>query len=529
MSDEILTPVESAVPGTGVVDADLLADFGHELLNQLNAVVGAAGLLYATATNGEQRELASIVQQGAEQVARLVDEVLDAAVIQSGGFELGLHPFDIRASVEACMALVSEAAESKNLDLTFRADPDVPSIIVGDSRRVEQILLGLLRGAIDRTDRGGVTVELSCEPRGERVEMRFKVRDSGRHIPPRILEGGLHGAVDLKGELEAGERLAVLSLATSKGLIEMMDGDLHVADGRSGDATAPGTEFAYTILAESLPAPLAGGTLTLENMRVLIVTADARERRVLALQTELWGAPATAATAAEGFRLVQAGTPFDIALVEHRRPAIDGLALAASLRLFPGSKLLPIVLIAKEPLGEEEANAADTGLVQATLTKPVVARKLHDVMAQVGARKQGPPAVAARAWVVPGALKVLVADDNALNQSTLRRLVARLGHQVDVVGNGREAVDSVAKNLYDAVLMDVLMPEMDGLSAAEEICRRWPRGTRPRLIALTGLAGPGDRERCLQAGFDDYMGKPVHLDELGEALKAAAGWRVVTT
>jgi CheY-like chemotaxis protein len=238
----------------------------------------------------------------------------------------------------------------------------------------------------------------------------------------------------------------------------------------------------------------------------------------------LWGAPpTTAATPAEALALVEAGHPFDVALIEHRRPEINGLAVSASFRALRGPEQLPIVLIAAVALGAEEAAAADSGLVQATLTKPVAPGKLHDVMAQVGARRAAAPAI--HEEMVPGALAVLIADDNALNQNLLRRLVSKLGHKVDVVANGREAVSAVAQGPYDVVLMDVLMPEMDGLEAAEAICRRWPRGTRPRLIALTALAGPGDQERCIKAGFDDYMSKPVHLDELREAFKMAVGWR----
>jgi CheY-like chemotaxis protein len=202
---------------------------------------------------------------------------------------------------------------------------------------------------------------------------------------------------------------------------------------------------------------------------------------------------------------------------------MNGVTVSGALRAFRTHGELPIVLIAAAPPGAEEAGAADGGLVQATLTKPVAPRKLHDVMAQVGTHPAAPTAPVER--VAPGALSVLVADDNALNQNLLRRLVVKLGHKVDVVSNGREAVAAVAQTPYDAVLMDVLMPEMDGLEAAEAICRRWTRGTRPRLIALTALAGPGDRERCLKAGFDDYMIKPVHLEQLAEAFKVAAGWR----
>ena len=230
------------------------------------------------------------------------------------------------------------------------------------------------------------------------------------------------------------------------------------------------------------------------------------------------------ATLEEATALIQSGHPFDIALIEHRLPEIDGLALSASIRALRGPEQLPIVLIAAAAATAEEAGAADSGLVQATLTKPVAPRKLHDVMVQVGARPVVTPAAVVER-VAPGALKVLVADDNALNQNLLRRLVVKLGHNVDVVSNGREAVAAVAQTPYDAVLMDVLMPEMDGLEAAEAICRRWTKGTRPRLIALTALAGPGDQDRCLKAGFDDYMIKPVHLEQLKEAFKVAAGWR----
>jgi CheY-like chemotaxis protein len=509
-------------PKADVLDAELMADFGHQLRNQLNAILGAAGLLAMTAVTTEERELASIVEVGAEQVARLVEDVLDAAMIQGGEFELALHPFDVRSSVESCLALVAETAAAKGLDLSFQADPDVPSFVVGDSRRLEQIILALLHGALERTERGGMGVLLHRELLGEFTGLRFIVRDTGKGLPARILRRALDGDGDSQ-ELEPGDRLAVLSLATCKRLVEMMDGELRVQQGGVEAGPDAGTQFEFTILAEALPAPVATAPLTLEAMRTLIVVAEPTERRVMALQTELWGAPTTAATPAEALALVQAGHPFDVALIEHRRPAINGLEVSASLRALRGPDTLPIVLIAAVALGGEEAAAADRGLVQATLTKPVPPAKLHDVMAQVGARRVVAPPVQADA--IPGALSVLVADDNALNQNLLRRLVVKLGHKVDVVSNGREAVAAVAQAPYDAVLMDVLMPEMDGLEAAEAICRRWPRGTRPRLIALTALAGPGDQERCLKAGFDDYMIKPVHLEQLVEAFKVAAGWR----
>src|SRR2546427_1638845 len=192
-------------------------------------------------------------------------------------------------------------------------------------------------------------------------------------------------------------------------------------------------------------------------MRVMGVAADPTERRVLALQAELWGAPATPATVADALAFVQAGQEFDIAIVEHRRPTIDGLAVSIALRSQRSPDQLPIVLITAALPGEEEAGAADSGVVQATLTKPVPPHKLHDVMAQVGAHQEVTPE--RHPEPAPGVLKVLVAEDNALNQNTLRRLVSKLGHHVDVVANGREAGAAVAKEAYDAGLMDLLIRE----------------------------------------------------------------------
>ena len=507
------------------VDAQLWADVGHQLRNQLNAVVGAAGLLSAGAESSDERELAAIVETGAEQVARIVDDVLDVVMIQSGGFELALHPFDVRSTVESCLALVAEAAGAKGLDVSFRVAPDVPNVAIGDSRRIEQVLLTLLHGALDRTYRGGIGVELTSEDRGGLVALSFTIRDTGRGVPARILRGGLEGVTGPYDRFEPGDRLAIVSLHTTRHLVEMMDGELRVEQGGVEAGPDAGTTFGFTILAEALPGGVGTTLLTLEGMRVLVVAADPTEKRVLALQVEQWGAGATPATPEEAQAAVQIGRPFDIALIEHRPPSIDGLEISRALRTAKRPDQMPIVLIASSMPGPEEAAAADSGVIQATLTKPVPPRTLHDVMIQVGGRGAEPKPAPV---VEPGGLRVLIADDNGLNQNLLRRLVTKLGHSVDVVSNGREAVAAVAQTPYDALLMDVLMPEMDGLAAAEAICRRWPRGNRPRLIALTAMAGPGDQERCLRAGYDDYMSKPIRTEDLADALKAAVGYRTTT-
>jgi CheY-like chemotaxis protein len=505
-------------------DAELLDDIGHQLRNQLNAVIGAAGLLSQTAEASEERELADIVESAAEQVSRIVDAVLDYATLEGGDFELALHPFDVRTTIESCLSLVSEAAGGKGLDLSFHAGTEVPTVVNGDSRRLEQILLTLLYAAVDRTFRGGIGIELTSVDRGGLVDLNFKIRDTGRGVPARILRGGLDGlSPGPYDKLEPGDRLAVLSLRTTKHLVELMDGELRVDQGGVEAGPDAGTTFAFSVLAEALPGAVATTLLTLEAMNVIVIAADPTEKRVLALQVEQWGALATSATPEEAVGAIQGGRPFDIALIEHRPPAIDGLQISESLRRVRRADQMPIILISSAVPGAAEAAAADSGAIQATLTKPVPPRTLHDVLIQVGGRGARPHAPAQE--VQPGTLRVLIADDNALNQNLLKRLVTKLGHTVDVVSNGREAVGAVAQQPYDALLMDVLMPEMDGLTAAEAICRRWPRGNRPRLIALTAMAGPGDQERCMRAGFDDYMSKPVRMEDLTESLKAAVGYR----
>jgi len=351
------------------------------------------------------------------------------------------------------------------------------------------------------------------------LKLHFRITDPGLVLPTRVLDAGL--GTGSQAGLAPGEKLAVLSLHTAGRILEMMDGDLRIQ--RAGEDGASASQVDFTLLALA-PSTTDAPAQSLAGMQALVVVADATERRVLAMQAELWGAPSTAAEPAEASGLVASGRAFDVALIEHRKPVVDGLALAGEIRAQRSREDLPIVLIVAGPLGEEEVAAADSGLVQATLAKPVAPQKLHDVIAQVG-RRRSAPTVAPEVEAPAATLRVLVADDNSLNQNMLRRQISKLGHQVDVVSNGREAVAAVEQHPYDALLMDVLMPEMNGLAAAAEICRRWSPSTRPRLIALTAMAGPGDEERCRKAGFDDYMSKPVHLDELAESLQAAAGWR----
>ena len=249
------TKTNGASAGNARLDPELLVDFGHQLRNQLNAIVGAAGLLSATATSSDQRELASVVLTGAEELAGLVDEVLDSPAIHSGDFELALHPFNLRASVEACLARVASSAMTRGVNLSFSAGTDVPKVIVGDSRRLEQIVHSLLRLAAERTRQGAIHVDLSCEPNEGPLKLRFRVRDSGEAVPQRVLDAAWSDGMG-SADLEPGERLAALSLQTTRRLVEMMDGDLSIRRDNNGTAQ---TEVDFAFLAEASDAELDQG------------------------------------------------------------------------------------------------------------------------------------------------------------------------------------------------------------------------------------------------------------------------------
>src|SRR6202030_3821131 len=230
-------------PGpTHALDDEVLTDFGHQLRNQLNAIVGAAGLLSATATSSDQRELASIVLTGSEQLAGLVDELFDSELIQSGNFELALHPFNLRSSAEACLSRISGTAASKGITITFRVAADTPTVVIGDSRRVEQVLYAMLRLAVERTEQGGIDVELTSEPNEGPLKLRFRIHDAGLTFSPQVLEAGLGGTAP-HAELGPGERLAVLSLHTAKHILEMMDGDLDIRRIGADGAAATQIDF----------------------------------------------------------------------------------------------------------------------------------------------------------------------------------------------------------------------------------------------------------------------------------------------